>query len=244
MNERMEIPIQDISYEKYLWSLITEINHNQIIKEIIGNERSERTGMVYPIYRLVINPQASKRICIISGVHGNEIAGPLSLLNLLKQAHRYLPPIFQYVIYPVLNPTGFDLRQRFDDDYRDLNAVYKTTLESKNYREVQTIYADLEKYQPFDAVITLHEDLDVEQFYMYGLGEQNVPFYHGICDFAHHYCDPWKNADIYGCESDDMGLILASAMDHAFDGYLFSKGLTPIACTIETPGKLDISFRT
>ena len=245
MNEYMPIPIQDISYEKYVWELLERINRRDIRYDIIGSELSERTGIEYPIYRFSINEGAPGRICVISGVHGNEIAGPLSLLSLFDQVHfDQLPGCFHYLIYPLVNPTGFDLRQRYDDDGRDLNAVFKTTLESDNYEENQAIIADAANYLPFDAVVTLHEDSDSEHFYMYGLGRHNVPFYHEICRRAITLCPPWCNADIYGCQSDDFGLVLASARDYAFDGYFYAKEYTPIACTIETPGRREIDFRT
>jgi hypothetical protein len=53
----------------------------------------------------------------------------------------------------------------------------------------------------------------------------------------------WIDADIYGCHSDDHGLVLSTARDHAFDGVLYKQGLTRLAYTLETPGKLDIHFR-
>jgi predicted deacylase len=243
MNEQMFVPVQDISYEKYLWTLLSEINETHFQRKIIGTELCERTGISYPIYRITIHPEQSRKVCVIGGVHGNEIAGPLALLSLLTDQCERLPHEFQYVLYPIANPTGFDLRQRFDDDYRDLNALYKTTLESENYQEVQVLYEDLLQFQPYEAVITLHEDSDVEQFYMYGLGEHNRSFYHAICAHARQFCAPWQNADIYGCQSDEMGLVLSTARDHAFDGYLFAKRMAKVACTLETPGKLDIGFR-
>jgi predicted deacylase len=209
----------------------------------IGTERVERTGIVYPLYQLTVNPEATDNVCIVAGVHGAEIAGPISVLKLLQEHLDELPGCFRYVIFPVMNPSGFDLRQRFDDDYRDLNALYATTLGSKNYGEIQAFYGRVREYGNFAAVITLHEDTDLDRFYMYGLGEQNKPFYHRLCQLASRRCPCWSDADIYGCRSDEHGLILASTRDHALDGALYAEGLTPVAMTLETPGKLDVAFR-
>ncbi len=143
----------------------------------------------------------------------------------------------------MINPTGFDLRQRFDADRRDLNAIYGATLKSRNYFEVQTFYQDALKFVPFEAVITLHEDSDREKFYMYGLGKENLDYYHALCAFAKTCIPPWSNGEIEGCCTDEHGLILSNARDHAFDGALFVKGLTKKAFTFETPGKLDCQFR-
>jgi len=242
-NERMIVDEANFSYEKFLWTLLNEANQRQLPIEIIGHEKCEYTGILYPLYRLVINPQVQQTVCIVTGVHGNEIAGPLSILHLVTVILDDLPQEYRYIVYPLINPSGFDLRQRFDDDGRDLNAIYGVTLKSKNYSEVQIFYQDALKFAPFEAVITLHEDSEREKFYMYGLGEENLDFYHAVCGFAKTWISPWANEEIEGCCTDEHGLILATARDHAFDGALYKKGLTRLAYTLETPGKLDIHFR-
>ncbi len=241
-NERTPTAEKNYSYQKFVWTLLNEAELHNLPVEVIGSEASEYTGIIYPLYRLVINPHTKPTICIVSGVHGNEIAGPLSILHLIKDILHLLPE-YRYVIYPLMNPSGFDLRQRFDDDGRDLNAIYRVTLKSHNYQEVQNFYQDVLKFVPFEAVLTLHEDSDLDKFYMYGLGKENLDFYRAICAFARTWIPVWANADIYGCQSDEYGLISSTARDHAFDATLFAQGHTGLACTLETPGKLDIDFR-
>ncbi len=244
MNEHSVIDIKDFSYEKYIWTLLTLAHHHHIPIDRIGQEICERTGIVYPLYRaLISNEQAQESICIVAGIHGNEIAGPLSILRLFESFVHELPTQFRYIVYPVINPTGFDLRQRYDTDGRDLNAIYSVTLKSKNYRENQAFFEDAKKFGPYEVVLTLHEDSDLEKFYMYGLGKKNLDFYHAICAFARMLCPAWANADIYGAASDEFGLVLSNARDHAFDGALYHQGLAKVALTLETPGKLDVHFR-
>ena len=50
-NEHMQVPIQDISYEKYIEVLLEKIHHRHIHYKIIGKVVSERTDIEYPIYR-------------------------------------------------------------------------------------------------------------------------------------------------------------------------------------------------
>lgn len=243
MNEHTETHLDNYSFEKYIWQMLSEVHRHHLPIEIIGQESCERTGIIYPLYRLLIHPETAPTICIVAGIHGNEIAGPLSILRILESYVHELPSNFRYLIYPIINPTGYDLRQRYDDDGRDLNAIYHDTLTSKKYGEVQAFYNDVIQFGHLEAVITLHEDSDLEKFYMYGLGKENLDFYHALCAFAKIWCQPWANADIYGCRSDETGLILAHARDHAFDGALYHQKVTPLAFTLETPGKLDILFR-
>jgi hypothetical protein len=242
-NERMVIDEENFSYEKFLWTLLSEARLHKLPMEIIGSEISRRTGINYPLYRLVIHPKVETTVCIVSGIHGNEIAGPLSILKIVDAIIHDLPEQFRYVVYLMINPSGFDLRQRFDSDQRDLNAIFSATLRSRNYFEVQTFLQDALIFAPFEAVITLHEDSDREKFYMYGLGKENLDFYHAICSFARTCIPPWMNGEIEGCTTDEHGLILSNARDHAFDGQLYAKGLTKLAYTFETPGKLDCHFR-
>ncbi len=244
MSEKPVIDVKDFSFEKYIWHLLTLAKQHKVPIDIFGQEVSEYTGMVYPLYRMIVNGDEKDTICIIGGVHGNEVAGPFSILELMENFYQQLPQHFRYIIYPLINPTGFDLRRRYDDDGSDLNAIYEDTLKSKKYRESQAFYEDVKKFAPFEAVLALHEDPDVEKFYIYGLGKNNLDFYRAICAFGKLLCPAWVNADIYGESSDDFGLILSTARDHAFDGVLFHEGLAKIALTFETPGLLDAHFRS
>jgi murein peptide amidase A len=242
-NERMAVDEENFSYEKFLWVLLSEAHHHKLPMEVIGYEMSRRTKINYPLYRLVIHPECQPTVCLVAGVHGNEIAGPLSTLHIITDIIHDLPKHYRYVIYPMINPSGFDLRTRFDADGRDLNAIYSVTLKSHNYCEVQEFYQDVLKFAPFEAVITLHEDSDRDQFYMYGLGKENQHFYHAICAFAKTWIPAWANSEIEGCCTDEHGLIMATARDHGYDGRLFIDGQTRVAITFETPGKLDFHFR-
>jgi hypothetical protein len=239
----MVIDEEYFSYEKFIWTLLSEAHQHKLSMEIIGSEISRRTGINYPLYRLIIHPKVKETVCIVSGIHGNEIAGPLSILKIVNAIIHDLPEEYRFVIYPMINPSGFDLRQRFDSDHRDLNAIYGATLRSRNYFEVQVFYQDALNFAPFEAVITLHEDSDREKFYMYSLGKENLDFYHAICGFAKTCIPPWMNGEIEGCTTDEHGLILSNARDHAFDGALHKNGLTKLAFTFETPGKLNCHFR-
>lgn len=242
-NEMTPVDEQNFTYEKFVWTLLNLARKRKLLLQEIGQDKSHRTGIVYPIFRLVIHPKAQTTACIVAGVHGNEIAGPLSILHLVTELLHDLPENYRLIIYPVINPSGFDLRQRFNADRRDLNAIYNTTMNSKRYQEVQIFFEDALQFVPFQAVMTLHEDSDLDKFYMYGLGKENIDFYHAICGFAKTWILPWSNADVYGYQSDEYGLILAKAHDHAFDAALHSQGHAKIAFTLETPGKLDVKFR-
>ena len=140
MNEIMDVEWEHFSYQRLLWEIITAVNRRALSAEIIGHELSERTGILYPLYRLVIYPEAQRTICLVAGIHGNEIAGPLAVLHLLQRSTRILPRRFRYVVYPVMNPSGFDLRQRYDDDYRSGRGLQSFCIARyiRDFREIQS----------------------------------------------------------------------------------------------------------
>ena len=84
------------------------------------------------------------------------------LKNLKKNFNKKI----NYEIYPLLNPTGYDLNQRNNNDNRDLNCINKITLKSDNYTEIQALTNSL-KNKKYNALISLHENLSKDKFYAY-----------------------------------------------------------------------------
>src|SRR5205807_2137120 len=65
--------------------------------------------------------QPTPKIYISAGIHGDEPAGPLALLQLLEE-NRW--PNAGLWLLPCLNPTGFLLNRRENDEGTDLNRQY------------------------------------------------------------------------------------------------------------------------
>lgn len=59
-------------------------------------------------------------IILTAGIHGEEIAAPLTILNNINEILDYVHKNrIKIIIYPLLNPSGFDINERFniDNDY-------------------------------------------------------------------------------------------------------------------------------
>jgi hypothetical protein len=110
------------------------------------------------------NPQSPIRIYISTGIHGDEPAGPLAALRLLRE--NQWPANAELWFCPCLNPAGFVLNRRENADGGDLNRDYRH-LETV---EVRTHIAWLERQPRFDVYLCLHEDWEAHGFYLY---EQN-----------------------------------------------------------------------
>ena len=88
----------------------------------IKRHRLEHRTVKYDFFRIAskgIKPN-DKIMLIRAGIHGDEVAGPLTII-------RYFNRMFDYahkhgvklIIYPLGNPAGFDAGQRYNNDYSD-----------------------------------------------------------------------------------------------------------------------------
>jgi len=115
------------------------------------------------------NPQSAIRIYLSSGIHGDEPAGPLAALRLLQE--NKWPANTELWLCPCLNPMGFVLNRRDNDQGKDLNRDYRH-LETA---EVRAHIAWLECQPQFDLCLCLHEDWESHGFYVYELNPENRP---------------------------------------------------------------------
>lgn len=75
-----------------------------------------------------VNPQFKNRILLIGGVHGNETEGVAFMEGFIREFEfsgwEKLP--FNFYLIPVLNPDGFELYKRQNDNAVDLNRNLPT----------------------------------------------------------------------------------------------------------------------
>jgi hypothetical protein len=108
--------------------------------------------------------KAEARIYISTGIHGDEPAGPLAAVKLIRE-NRW-PANAEIFLLPCLNPAGFTLNRRENADGIDLNRDYRNSKAA----EVRAHIAWLERQPKFDLYLCLHEDWESHGFYLY---EQN-----------------------------------------------------------------------
>src|SRR5438045_9412672 len=96
-NEKTKILPQNYSYAKYILEIIKLCNIHKLQYEMVGFEDFEKIQMKYPIYKIIINPDAKKTFGIIGGVHPTEIAGSMSILQMLELPHLLFTPKIRYI---------------------------------------------------------------------------------------------------------------------------------------------------
>ncbi|MEO1857888.1 MAG: M14 family metallocarboxypeptidase [Rubritalea sp.] len=119
----------------------------------------------FPIYGYTLMRRMSERtVYLSSGIHGDEPAGPLALLELLKE--RVLNESCSWYVCPILNPTGLQAGTRENYQGFDLNRDY---LNCKSF-EVASHAKWIEGIK-CDFAISLHEDWESSGFYFYEINQ-------------------------------------------------------------------------
>jgi len=103
------------------------------------------------------------RVYLSAGIHGDEPAGPLALLNLIERG--ILDDRAGWFLCPMLNPAGFVRHTRENADGIDLNRDYRAL----RSREIQAHARWLQRQPNFELAICLHEDWESNGFYLYEL---------------------------------------------------------------------------
>jgi hypothetical protein len=111
----------------------------------------------------------SPSLYISAGIHGDEIAGPLTALEMLRRPGFF--DGFHTVIFPLLNPEGLARNIRVNAEGIDLNRDYR---QSKSHEIMGHVEA-LKTLGRFDAAVFLHEDFEGIGAYLYELNEALPP---------------------------------------------------------------------
>lgn len=130
----------------------------------------------YPLFALIRKGtpstlDAEKRTIYLSaGIHGDEPAGPLALLELLQADA--LPRQHNYYLCPMLNPTGLVSGTRESAAGIDLNRDYRDF----QSLEIQSHHAWVQSHiDSIDLALHLHEDWEATGFYLYELNLDDQP---------------------------------------------------------------------
>jgi hypothetical protein len=114
-------------------------------------------------------PSPRRRVYISAGIHGDEPAGPLAALQLLRE--NPWPGDTALWLCPCLNPSGFPLNRRENISGIDLNRDYRHPQSA----EVRAHVRWLGPQPEFDLSLCLHEDWESAGFYLYELNPDHRP---------------------------------------------------------------------
>jgi predicted deacylase len=182
-------------------------------------------------------------IYISSGIHGDEPAGPLALLELLRGGA--FPPDRRWVLCPLLNPTGLAAGTRDNAAGIDLNRDYL----QRRSREVAAHAAWLEQRGAPDLFLSLHEDWETSGFYFYeiNLGADDPNRARRIVAAVSAWLPPEPSAIIDDHAVREAGWIYHAAEadlpNHWPEAIFLAKLGCPLSFTFETPSRQPLAAR-
>jgi hypothetical protein len=214
-------------------------------------------GVPHPL--LVASTPGRRSLLITAGFHGDEVAGPLTLLD-------HLPEIVEHArradvalrIYPSLNPSGFTDLTRYNRSGESPNNDFlryeiepgrwvgelpeggpfvKWALHKEGPKETRALAASLEDMPTPDAALDIHQDPwlegQVSYAYVFGPRPQYLPLVAAMDPIVPVIRGKPVDEDV---RTDADGLI--ELHDGSVTDYLFRRGVTTAAAletTTRTP---------
>jgi hypothetical protein len=183
------------------------------------------------------------RVYLSSGIHGDEPAGPLALLELMRAG--FFSADIDWAICPALNPGGLAAGLRDNADGVDLNRDYRV----QRSLEATAHAAWLASGPVPEMFLSLHEDWEASGFYLYeiNLGEDVPERAMGIIAAVSPWFSPETGPDIDGHAPREAGWIYHEAEADVPEGwpeaiYLAKLGC-PLSFTFETPSHARLAVR-
>lgn len=112
-------------------------------------------------------------LVIMAGCHGEEPAPVIAIFKNYKIFKQMADKAkINLVIYPLINPWGFDNQKRFNKQNINTNRKNWIHYKTKKANEVNAIFSDIKKLKP-KIFANLHEDdTTKKEFYIYSFGER------------------------------------------------------------------------
>lgn len=197
----------------------------------------------FPLYAYRLVRQNSERSVYLSaGVHGDEPAGPLALLELVKGGLLGAP--CSWYICPLLNPTGMAVGTRENAEGVDLNRDY---LKQRTV-EVKSHVAWLDG-KVLDFAISLHEDWESTGFYFYEINqvEDRPQRYKRMVEAVSSVMPMEPNIEIDDHKVRELGWIYhrseADEPSNWPEAIFLAKQGCPLSFTFETPSAVALELR-
>lgn len=206
-----------------------------------NNHRLINIGMInnHPLLMIVAGNVKSKNvICFSAGIHGNEISGPLAVLDFLNQyrASKNDPKI---IIFPVANPVGFNDNTYFVRDGQNLNRNFgKKKIAGENH-----LLYTATMNEPISFFASFHEDDELAGAYMHGyFDEKNPPdIYLSLLNTLSKICPLYQKNRIHNYKAKN-GLVPNPSPDGSFEDQMHQDGVKYSIC-LEIPDRLPIGKR-
>jgi hypothetical protein len=178
-------------------------------------------------------------LIIMAGCHGEEPAPSLSIFKNYKiiseaaEKHHV-----NLVIYPLMNPWGFDRNKRRNREDLNCNSNWIHKDEDRTAIEVETVSKNIKKYKP-SFFASIHEDDEVKnEFYMYSFGDRK--YENSLIKIGAKYFPVLKDGK--HCDVNVKAGVVYNGHDGSAEDFMYHRGCKFSCCT-ETPSSQLLSKR-
>lgn len=188
----------------------------------------------------------SPLLVLMAGCHGEEPAPPLAIFKNYKviseaaKKHRV-----NIVIYPLVNPWGFDRNKRFNRKGLSCNSNWIHKKDRRIASEAKITSEDIKNYKPL-IFASIHEDNETEkEFYIFSFG--NRKYEKPLIQVGRKYFPILKDGVVRDATSKKAVVrVLKGVVYNDHDGsaedFMFHRGCKFSCCT-ETPSSQLLSRR-
>lgn len=226
--------------------------------------------VIYPLFCLSvtsrISPGEKKDVLISAGIHGEEPAGVYALMRFLENSiydgngiHTFLRD-YRFLVFPCINPFGFEHGYRFNPDGVDVNRNFKQGTDCHEAAKVVRFLSRLDRR--FACTIDLHEtdpnwadegfsaEDNPREFYMWeACADKSIRIGDRVTDVVRRIAPVCDWAKVYG-DTNHGGVIWypegcgnpVYAQGTTLEAYL-NANYTPQSFTLETPCGWDLEKR-
>jgi len=219
-------------YEEYAERLRDLCRRRGLALKLIGRVGPDR----FPLYQVSLPARrGADTVCIAAGIHGDERSGPLSTLAFLD-SFRPHPNDPHLIVFPCLNPFGFDRDRRHTSQKRDPNR--KWTLVDAHV-PMHAVVKRILKAQHVRHFMALHED-DKYRFYLYVIGREQEPFYRRLLEAGRRVVPVFHGRKVH-LHRAEAGLVM-DVFDGSMEHWMHNHGAETSTC-VETPDYLPMAVR-
>jgi predicted deacylase len=189
-------------------------------------------------------PDDGRRIYLSAGIHGDEPAGPLAVMEILRSPW-FADVDADWTICPALNPHGLRANTRENAGGIDLNRDYQR----RQSPEVAAHAEWLLERSPPDLFLSLHEDWETTGFYFYEINlAPDQPAHADAILSEVSRILPIESAPVIdGHRVRETGWIYHAAEadlpDEWPEAIFLAKNGCPLSFTFETPSQLPLDKR-
>ena len=204
-----------------------------------------RTRMVYD--------KKKPHILIAAGFHGEEKAGPLSIMRWLET--KQIPSRIDLSFLPVINPIGFNIGQRYGNTLKTNAGFCHPEIGDAPSLEGQILLANESNLKKLarNGFLSLHEDITSKEYYCYSYesGDKPSDFAKSVRDMEDRFFQRYGDGKgvVTDCSSvlySDRAIvhdgIVHNLCDGSYEDFRMHQGCKHSMAT-ETPGLLRISKR-